>query len=85
MLLLSCSLCLSTSAYADSHALKGVSASLPGTQEVGQNSVRTITGTVLDNHKEPLIGVTVRVKGTNVGVVTDLDGHYSLKTNVQNP
>ena len=84
LLLLSCSLCLTTGAYADSHALQGASP-VQRAQEVGQNSVRTITGTVLDNHKEPLIGVTVRVKGTNVGVVTDMDGHYSLKTNAQNP
>jgi len=28
---------------------------------------------------EPLIGATVRVKGTNQGIATDIDGNYSLK------
>ena len=85
LLLLSCSLCLTSGAYANSIALKGAPSTAPRANEVGQNSVRTITGTVVDNHNEPLIGVTVRVKGTNIGVVTDLDGRYSLKTSAQNP
>ena len=85
LLLLSCSLCLTSGAYANSKALKGAPSTAPRANEVGQNSVRTITGTVVDNHNEPLIGVTVRVKGTNIGVVTDLDGRYSLKTSAQNP
>ena len=85
LLLLSCSLSLTSGAYANSKALKGAPSTAPRANEVGQNSVRTITGTVVDNHNEPLIGVTVRVKGTNIGVVTDLDGRYSLKTSAQNP
>ena len=39
---------------------------------------RTITGTVVSSATEPLIGVTVLVKGTNVGTVTDIDGNYSV-------
>lgn len=85
LMLLSCSLCLSSGAYATSNALKGAPSSVQRANEVGQNSVRTITGTVVDNHNEPLIGVTVRVRGTNVGVVTDMDGRYSLKTNAKDP
>ncbi len=42
---------------------------------------KTITGTVKDGLGEPLIGVSVVVKGTSNGVVTDIDGNYSL-TNV---
>lgn len=88
-LLLLCSLGLSTGAYAGGISLTNtVSAIMPNSllvQGVKQNAERVITGTVVDGHNEPLIGVTVRVKGTNVGVVTDLDGHYTLKTNVQNP
>ena len=37
-----------------------------------------IRGTVTDPEGEPLIGVSVIVLGTNTGVVTDLDGQYSL-------
>jgi len=43
-----------------------------------------ITGTVTDENKNPLVGVTVLIKGTRKGVVTDYDGDYvinTLKTN----
>ncbi len=43
-------------------------------------SVRTITGTVIDSKGEPIIGANVLVKGTGDGTITDTDGHYSLKT-----
>ena len=39
----------------------------------------TITGTVVDATKEPLIGVTVQVVGQTGGTVTDFDGNYSIK------
>lgn len=45
---------------------------------IGQS--RTIQGTVVDSHGEPLIGVTVRIKNAQTGVVTDIDGKYSLVT-----
>lgn len=37
-----------------------------------------ITGIVQDTNKEPMIGVSVMVKGTTNGTVTDIDGNYSL-------
>lgn len=37
-----------------------------------------ITGTVTDVNKEPLMGVNVLIKGTTIGVITDLDGNFSL-------
>ena len=37
-----------------------------------------IRGTVTDPEGEPLIGVTVTDLGTNTGVMTDIDGQYSL-------
>lgn len=41
--------------------------------------VRTVTGTVSDG-KDPLIGVTVQVKGNaKVGTITDMDGKYSIE------
>lgn len=43
------------------------------------NDQRTITGNVVDSAGEPLPGVNVIVKGTNNGVVTDMDGHYSIR------
>ncbi len=41
---------------------------------------RVVKGQVVsDNENEPLIGVAVLEKGTSNGVVTDIDGNYSLK------
>ena len=42
------------------------------------NGLRTIKGSVLDKNKEPLPGVTVLIKGTTTGVVTDTDGNYAI-------
>src|SRR5690554_82122 len=42
----------------------------------------TITGTVVSaTDGEPLIGVSIFVKGTNNGTVTDIDGNYSINVN----
>lgn len=37
-----------------------------------------VTGKVLDNLGEPMIGVSVQVKGTSHGAITDIDGNYSV-------
>ena len=39
---------------------------------------KTISGIVTDEAGEPLPGVTVLVKGTTTGTVTDMNGNYSL-------
>lgn len=39
-----------------------------------------ITGTVVDQTGEPTIGASVKVKGTAVATVTDLDGNFTLNT-----
>ena len=45
------------------------------------NTAKTkeITGTVTDTRGETLIGVNVTVLGTTTGVITNIDGKYSLK------
>jgi TonB-linked SusC/RagA family outer membrane protein len=44
---------------------------------IGQQ--KTVTGTVTGSEdSQPIIGVTVLVKGTTVGVVTDLNGKYQI-------
>lgn len=40
----------------------------------------SVSGTVVDNIGEPLIGVTVSVKGTTKGSLTDLNGKFSLES-----
>ena len=39
---------------------------------------QTVTGTVLDELGEPVIGATVTVDGTKTATVTDLDGNYKI-------
>ncbi|OYP71007.1 SusC/RagA family TonB-linked outer membrane protein [Prevotella sp. P4-51] len=46
---------------------------------------RTITGQLLDENGEPLIGANVVVKGQNTGVITDIDGNYSIEVSGENP
>lgn len=45
---------------------------------LGINQNKHITGLVKDATNEPMIGVTVMVKGTTIGAVTDLDGKYTI-------
>ena len=37
-----------------------------------------VRGNVSDNQGEPIPGVTILLKGTQQGVITDLDGNYSI-------
>ncbi|MBJ2167871.1 MAG: TonB-dependent receptor [Muribaculaceae bacterium] len=39
----------------------------------------TVSGTVVDDTGEPLIGVSVTLKGNNAGVTTDIDGNYTIQ------
>lgn len=39
----------------------------------------TVTGTVTDVQSSPLIGVSIVVKGTSIGTVTDFDGNFTLQ------
>ena len=46
---------------------------------------RTLSGTVTDaDDGEPLIGVSVLVKGTTQGAVTDIDGNYTISNVAEN-
>jgi TonB-linked SusC/RagA family outer membrane protein len=46
---------------------------------------RKITGQVLDDQGEPLIGATVSVKGGTEKVLTDLEGNFTILTAQQQP
>lgn len=47
----------------------------------GKEAKYTVRGIVESGKKEPLVGVTIRIDEGDTGVVTDLDGKYSLKMN----
>lgn len=47
-------------------------------KKLNAKAQQKLTGTITDPDGIPVIGATVLVKGTNNGVVTDLDGNYSI-------
>ena len=48
-------------------------------KQVPQGKNITIQGTVVDEKGEPIIGANVLVDGTTIGVITNLDGNYTLE------
>lgn len=63
---------VSTSANAADYSMSGVRTVLPG------QSQRTVTGTVVDETGNPIIGASVVVKGNQMGAVTDVNGRFKL-------
>ena len=51
---------------------------LLGFSPFAQTFAQGITGTVTDQAKNPIIGATVMIKGTNIGTMTDFDGNYTI-------
>jgi len=45
---------------------------------------QTVTGTVLDENGDPLIGVNILIKGTTTGVITNANGNYSIDVDPEN-
>lgn len=56
----------------------GVSSTLAGIQ---QNKI-SVSGLVADENGDPMIGVQIKVKGTTVGIITDVNGNFSLTAKV---
>lgn len=44
-----------------------------------QAQTKLLSGTIVDEQKEPVIGATVVVKGTNKGTTSDIDGNFSIE------
>lgn len=61
-------------AYANSSPV----ASAVGSSLVVQQNRRTITGIIVDENGETVIGANILVKGTTNGTITDIDGKFSL-------
>jgi TonB-linked SusC/RagA family outer membrane protein len=54
-------------------------------QKQNADRERKISGQIVDENGEPLIGVNVLVKGTTNGIITDFDGNYTLIVAEENP
>lgn len=39
---------------------------------------KTLTGVILDEKAEPIIGASVMLRGTSTGTISDIDGHFSI-------
>lgn len=48
-------------------------------EELEQPRTKRITGTVLDGIGHPLVGVSIVVKGTTIGTITDIRGNFSIE------
>ena len=52
--------------------------SVPAMASVQQDQTIKVSGQVVDQEGEPLIGATIKVKGAQAGVVTDFDGNFTI-------
>ena len=50
----------------------------PPNQPATAQQAKPVRGIVVDENGEPLIGVTVKVVGTNAGAISDIDGRFSV-------
>lgn len=59
-------------------AVQFIAAAANGKTHAAITQQQKVTGTVVDEAGEPLIGVSVQVKGTTNGTITNLDGTFTL-------
>ena len=74
---LSITLALSSAMLCPATAMAAGNGSVaPSPQAVQQSGV--VKGTVVDETGQPMIGVTIKVKGSQAATITDLDGNFSI-------
>lgn len=61
-----------------SYSISGSNITLTEAKPVQASASRTVSGTVLDDAGQPVMGASVMIEGTTVGAVVDFDGKYSL-------
>ena len=52
--------------------------SIPAMASVQQGQTIKVSGQVVDQEGEPLIGATIKVKGAQSGAITDFDGNFTI-------
>ena len=53
-------------------------------QKKESNPAKKITGKVVDENNDPLIGVNIKVEGTAAGSITDIDGNFLIEASTGN-
>lgn len=71
---MSTALCFSPTLYAYAWKMDGESTQM----QQSTNQSKTVKGRVVDETGEPMIGVSILLKGTTAGTITDLNGNFSL-------
>lgn len=56
----------------------------PAKTQQGNATKRKVTGTIIDANGDPIVGATVKIKGSNAGTLTDIDGNFTIDANNSN-
>lgn len=64
--------------YKDASKKESVELKILEPLKAQQQSKKTVTGTIVDERGEPIIGANIIEKGTSNGTITDIDGNFSL-------
>ena len=51
---------------------------IPTSVPVEVQQAKSIKGNVVDENGEPMIGVSIKIVGANVGGITDIEGNFSV-------
>lgn len=49
-----------------------------GAKTVSEKDNKIVSGRLIDEHNEPVIGANIHIKGTNLETVSDMDGNFEL-------
>ena len=73
-------LCLAMGLMLGTGAWNAYAAPSPSEAQQVRNEAGTtrVIGTVLDENGDPIIGASIKVKGTQISVPTDIDGKFNL-------
>jgi hypothetical protein len=62
----------------ESHTLQKENSDTKETDSITSTENNIISGIVIDEHKQPLPGAIIKLKGTNISTSTDFDGKFTI-------
>ena len=73
------SLFVPVTALADTAIPTSVPAEVQQAKSINEvQQAKSIKGNVVDENGEPMIGVSIKIVGANVGGITDIEGNFSV-------